>query len=129
MADVVRSLLGRVEGDVTVPGVGRRGDRDGVALLVRHERHPVDDLRDTLEVVVGGHVGDTVLVHDLGATELQVGGVDLTTQELVDGRGTGEDDGLALDLDGTLAEADEVGTDTDGTAGDEGDGENVLVGT
>ena len=72
-------------------------------------------------------MGDTVLVHDLGTTKLQVGSVHFATQQLVDGRSTSEDDWLALDLDGTLSETDEVRTDTDGTAGDERDGEDVLV--
>lgn len=53
----------------------------------------------------------TILVHDLGATELDVGCVDLATEQLVDGGSAGEDDGLAFDLYGTLAEADEVSTD------------------
>jgi len=57
-------------------------------------------------------VRHTVLVHDLCATELQVGSVDLATEQLVDGRSTSEDDRLTLDLDSTLTETDEVGTDT-----------------
>lgn len=55
---------------------------------------------------------DTVLVHDLSTTKLQVGGVDLTTQELVDSRSTGENDGLTLNLDGTLTKTNKVSTDT-----------------
>lgn len=55
---------------------------------------------------------DTVLVHDLSATELQVGGVDFTTEKLVDGGSTSEDDGLTLDLDGTLTKTDKVSTNT-----------------
>jgi hypothetical protein len=57
-------------------------------------------------------VRDTVPVHDLGATELQVGSVDLASEQLVDSLGTSKDDGLAFDLDGTLAKADKVSTDT-----------------
>jgi len=79
--------------------------------------------------MVGSHVGDTVLVHDLGATKLQVGSVDLATEQFVNGRSTSEDDGLTLDLDGTLTKTDEIGADTDGTAGDERNGEDVFVGT
>ena len=55
---------------------------------------------------------NTVLVHDLCATELQVGSVDFTTEQLVDGGSTSEDDRLTLDLDSTLTETDKVGTDT-----------------
>ena len=51
-------------------------------------------------------------VHDLGATELQVGGVDLAPKQLVDSAGTGEDDRLAFNLNGTLAKSYEIGTDT-----------------
>lgn len=57
-------------------------------------------------------MGDTVPVHDLSATELQVGSVDLATKQLVDSLCTGENDGLAFNLNGTLAETDEIGTDT-----------------
>ena len=55
---------------------------------------------------------DTVPVHDLGTTKLQVRSVDLATEQLVDSLGTGKDDGLALNLDGTLSETDKVSTDT-----------------
>jgi hypothetical protein len=72
-------------------------------------------------------VRNTILVHDLGTTKLKVGGVNLATEQLVNGRGTSEDDGLALNLNGTLAETHKVSTDTDRAAGNEGDGEDVLV--
>ena len=72
---------------------------------------------------------DTVLVHDLGTTELQVRRVDLAAKHLVESRGTGEDDGLALDLHCALSEANKVGTDTDRTSSDESDGEDVVVRT
>jgi hypothetical protein len=57
-------------------------------------------------------VGDTIAVHDLRATELQIGGVHFAAEELVDGVGTSQDDRLTLDLDGTLAETDEISTNT-----------------
>lgn len=86
---------------------------------------------------------NTVPVHDLGATKLQVRSVDLATEQLVDSLGTGKDDGLTLNLDGTLSETDKVSTDTwaklvlgvesraqihtNRAASHQGDGENVLV--
>jgi hypothetical protein len=70
----------------------------------------------------------TVLVHDLRASELEVGRVDLATENLVERSRSGEDDGLSLDLDRTLSETNEVRSDTDGAGGDEGDGEDVVVG-
>jgi hypothetical protein len=57
-------------------------------------------------------VRDTVAVHDLSTTKLEVRGVDLTSKQLVDGLCTSEDDWLTLDLDGTLAKADKVSTNT-----------------
>ena len=81
-------------------------------LLVRDERHPVNNLGNTLKVVRGGHMRDTILVHDLSATQLQIGCVDFTTKELVDGCCSCENDWLTLDLDGPLPQADEVSTDT-----------------
>jgi hypothetical protein len=127
MSDIVRLLLGREEGNVTVPGIGWGGDGDGVVLLVRDERHPFDNLWDTLKVITSSHVRNTVLVHNLGTTKLQIGGVHLATEKLVNSGSTSEDDGLTLNLDGTLTKTDEVGTDTDGTASNEGDGEDILV--
>ena len=127
-AHVVRLLLRRVVGDGAVPGV--RAGRDGhrLAAAVGHEGQPVDDLLDALEVVRGRHVADAVLVHDLRAAELQVRRVDLAAEQLVDGGCARQDDGLALDLDGALAEAHQVRTDADGTARDERDGEDIVVG-
>jgi len=57
-------------------------------------------------------VRHTIAVHDLRATELEVGSVDFATEQLVDGLRTGEDDWLAFNLDGTLTKANQVGTDT-----------------
>lgn len=57
-------------------------------------------------------MGHTVAVHDLRAAELQVGGVNLATEQVVEGRSTSEDDWLAFDLDSTLAKTDKVGTNT-----------------
>ncbi|PNY27761.1 Uncharacterized protein TCAP_02317 [Tolypocladium capitatum] len=143
-------LLRRVVRDIAVPAVGARADGDGAVALLGHKRHPLDDSRHALEIVVGRHVRHAIAVHDLRATELQVGRVDLAAQQVVQGGSTGQDDGLALDLHGTLAEADKVGTDTcchhvssyappthvnryrsrpltDGSAGDQGHREDVVV--
>jgi hypothetical protein len=57
-------------------------------------------------------VRNTVSVHDLGTTKLQVGSVDLTTQQVVESTSTGKDDGLTLNLDSTLTKTDEVSTNT-----------------
>ncbi|ROV86895.1 hypothetical protein VMCG_10866 [Cytospora schulzeri] len=105
---VVRLTRNRGEDNITVPSVSGRGDRDGVVALVRNEGHPLDDLGDTSHVVLGGHVRHTVTVHDLSTTKLQVGSVDLTTQQVVQGRSTGKDDGLALNLDSTLTKTDKT---------------------
>ena len=109
---VVSSLDRRVV-DRAVPRVDGRHDREHGAARRRDVAEPADDRQDTLEVVRCRQVRDTVLVHDLRATELQVRRVHLASQHLVEGARAREDDRLALDLDGTLAEADEVGTDTD----------------
>jgi hypothetical protein len=57
-------------------------------------------------------VRNTVAIHDLGTTKLKIRSVNFTTEQLVDGLGTGKDDRLTLDLDRTLTEADEVSTNT-----------------
>ena len=127
--DVIRLLLGRGVDNVTVPGINAEADRYRVVALVRNERHPLDNLGDTSEVIVGSQVRDTIAIHDLSATKLQVGGVDLATQEVVERRSTSEDDGLALNLDSTLTKTDKVSANTNGTAGDERASEDVVVGS
>ena len=88
-------------------------------------------------------MGNTVLIHDLGATKLQIGRVDLTAEELVDSSCTSQDDRLAFDLDSSLAEANKIGTNsyrksveafsdralilTDGSTSHQGNGEDVFV--
>lgn len=69
----------------------------------------------------------TVSSHDLGASELEVAGVDLSTENLVEGLSSGENERIAFDLDGSLTESDEVGSDTDRSGSDERDGEDSLV--
>jgi hypothetical protein len=59
-------------------------------------------------------VGNTVPVHDLRTTKLKVRCVDFTAKQLVDSLSARENDRLALDLNGTLSEADKVGTNTCG---------------
>lgn len=70
---------------------------------------------------------DTVLVHDLRSAELEVGRVDLATEDLVERSRTGEDDRLSLDLDGALTETNEVGSNADGPCRNERNGEDVVV--
>jgi hypothetical protein len=69
----------------------------------------------------------TVSSHNLGSSELKVGSVDLSTEDLVERLGSGEDERVTFDLDRSLTESDEIGSDTDGSGGDEGDGEDALV--
>ena len=110
--DIVGSLARWVVSDIAVPVISRRRDGNRAALLVRHVRYPLDDLGNTLEIVIGSHVRNTVPVHDLSATKLKVGSVHFTTKELVNSLSTSEDDGLAFNLDGTLSKTDKVSTNT-----------------
>ena len=87
-ADVVRLLLRREVGDRAVPWVRSHTDGNWIVLLVRNEGEPIDDLFNPLEIVGCRHVGDTVPVHDLGATELEIRGVDFATEQIVDCSGT-----------------------------------------
>lgn len=63
----------------------------------------------------------------LSTTELQVGRVHLPTQNLVQSGCSSQDDGLALDLNGSVSQPQEVGTNTDGTSRDQRDGKDVVV--
>jgi len=57
-------------------------------------------------------MGNTIAIHDLSDTKLQVRGVDLATEHIVESLSTSEDDRMTLNLDSTLAKMDEVGTNT-----------------
>lgn len=114
-------------GDGSVPRVLRGRDRDGLALAVRDVGEPLDHLERTVEVRLSNEVGRSIAGHDLGASKLKVGGVDLATKNLVERLGTCQDEGVALDLDCTLTESDEVGSNTDRPGGDERNGEDALV--
>jgi hypothetical protein len=126
---VVRLLWWWNVGDITIPRVNSRANWQWVVALVWNVGHPFNNLGHTLKVIIGSHVRDTVLVHDLGTTKLQVGSVHFTTEKLVDSWSTSQDDWLTLDLNGTLTETDQVGTDTNGSASDKSDGEDVFVGS
>ncbi|KAH3668229.1 hypothetical protein OGAPHI_001983 [Ogataea philodendri] len=78
-------------------------------------------------VVAGSQVRNTISVHDLCTTKLQVGRVDFSTKNLVDGWSTGQNDRLTFDLDSSLTKSNQVSTDTNRSAGNQSDGENVLV--
>lgn len=54
---------------------------------------------------------NTIPVHDLRTTKLKIGCIDFTTKQLIDSLSAGENDRLALDLNGTLSKTDKVGTD------------------
>ncbi len=110
--DVVRLPLGRGVDDIAVPAVGANTDRNRAITLIRDERHPLDNLGHASHVILRRHVRDTIAIHDLGATELQVGSVDFPPKEVVQGRGASEDDRLTLDLNSTLAETNKVGANT-----------------
>lgn len=64
---------------------------------------PVENGQDAVVVVLGREVRHAVAVHDLRATKLQVGRVDLPTEHLVQRARAREDDRVAVVLDGPLA--------------------------
>ncbi|KAH3673868.1 hypothetical protein OGATHE_001848 [Ogataea polymorpha] len=70
---------------------------------------------------------NTVSVHDLRASKLQVGGVNLSAQNLVDGRSTRQNDRLSFNLNGSLAKSHQVGADTNRSARDQCQREDVSV--
>lgn len=77
-------------------------------------RQPFNDMGCTLEVTASCEMRNTVLVHDLSASELQVRRVDLhfAPQHLVQSAVARQNDRLAVDRDGTLAKTDGVCADT-----------------
>lgn len=85
---------------------------NGVVLLIRHERHPVNNLGHPLEIIVRGHVRNTISIHNLRSTKLQIRCVNFTTQQLVDSCSSSQNDRLTLDLNGTLTKTNEIGTNT-----------------
>jgi hypothetical protein len=109
---VIRLLRGWSIDNISIPRVHSRSNWQWTISLVWDVGHPLDYLGDTFEVIIGSHVRNAVLIHDLSATKLQVRCVDFTTEKLVDSRSTSQDDWLTLNLDSALAETDQVCTDT-----------------
>lgn len=95
--------------------------------LTRDEHEIVDDLQRSVQITRRHQVRDTILVHDLRPSELDVGRVHLLPEHLVDGLGTGKNNRLALYLHDTLAEPDEVRSNTDRPSSDHGDGKDVVI--
>jgi hypothetical protein len=60
---------------------------------------------------------------------LQVRGVHFSTKNLVESGSSGQDDRLTLDLDSSVSQPQQICSDTDGTGRDQGDGEDVIVGS
>lgn len=58
--------------------------RKGRALQahLRHVRQPVQDSEDPLKVITNGAVGHPIVVHDLDATELVIGGIYFPPEDL-----------------------------------------------
>ena len=69
---IVDLFLRWVVGDIPVPIIRVQANWQRIVLFVWYERHPLHDFLNTLEVVVGSHMRDTVLVHNLRATKLEV---------------------------------------------------------
>src|SRR6266404_1746725 len=84
-------------------------------------------MRSPFQVATCCEVGNTIFKHDLSTTELQVGCVDFATKNLIKGRGTCENDGLAFNLDCALAKTDEISAYANGAGSDESDGEDVVI--
>ena len=57
----------------------------------------------------------TIVVHDLGASQLLVGGVDLSAQDLVEGTRPSQNDVRVFNLYDSLAKTNKISTDTNGT--------------
>ena len=60
----------------------------------------------------------TIVVHDLSASQLLIGRVDLSPEDLVEGTSSGQDDVRVLYLYHPLTQTDQVGTYANGTTGD-----------
>ena len=74
---------------------------------------------ETSQVIVDDSVRDTVVVHNLRTTQLDVGKIDILSEDLVEGGGASKNNGTLV-LDGSLAKTDQVGTNTDGATWREG---------
>ena len=61
-------------------------------------------------------MGDTIIVHDLNASQLVVGWVDVTSKHFVQSTGTSENDMRILHLNDPLSQPHEVCTNTNGSA-------------
>jgi len=76
-----------------------------------------------MEIMCGSEVRDTIVVHDLGSTELEIRRIDLASKEIVNRACTCKDlkleyfyqttyDRLAFDLNGPLTKTNEIRPNT-----------------
>ena len=65
------------------PGTGSHPTPPSCSTLyLGYVREPLQDGVDPLEVILDGDVGNAVIVHDLHASQLVIGGVNFTSQHL-----------------------------------------------
>lgn len=82
----------------------------------------------TFEVVVHGNVRYTVLVHYLDPTELVIRCVNFSSEKFVQSSCAGQDYVRRFQLNGSLSKSDEVCTDTDSSASNQRNGDNIVIG-
>lgn len=127
VANVVR-LGKRIKLHVSVDDVncglycGQHGITHG-----RHITQPVQNVHDTVEIVLCSQMTRTIIVHYLSATQLQIGGVHLAPKYFVECVGAGQNNRMAFNLHGALSQTNQVCANANGTARDQRHGENVLV--
>lgn len=119
--------LGRSVGDRSIPRINGRRDRDRLALSVGDVSKPLDDLECSVKVRLGDKVRSTVSSHDLGSSKLKVGSVDFSSENFVESLSSSKNHGVTLHLDRSLTQSNEVGSNTDGSSGNQRDGEDALI--
>ena len=73
-------------------------------------------------------MANAIVGHHLHTTQLPIACVHLTPEEFIQGHCTGQDDMRVLDLNNPLAQAHEVSANPDCAAGDNTQGEALLIG-
>mmetsp|Transcript_36871 Transcript_36871/g.79967 ORF Transcript_36871/g.79967 Transcript_36871/m.79967 type:complete len:579 (+) Transcript_36871:554-2290(+) len=128
VARIVRSL-DRLELHLSRDGILGRNHGWERGHCCRHEGQPTDDGLDTILVVLNQLMCDTIGNHDVRASQLVLGGVDLLSHQLVQWFGAGQNHGTLDHLDVPLTKPVQVRTNADRSTRCVGQSECLLVGT
>mmetsp|Transcript_26783 Transcript_26783/g.48514 ORF Transcript_26783/g.48514 Transcript_26783/m.48514 type:complete len:457 (-) Transcript_26783:952-2322(-) len=118
---------GRTPFNITVNGISTLTAGWNSTDFLGNETEPFENLRNTLLIITNLEVRDSVGDHNLGTTKLILRGVNLPSEQLVQGGIASQNNRPLLHLDHTLSKTDKVGSDSNTTSGNVTESKNLVV--